>query len=171
MDSDPGSDPFELHAITRVAVDGRTAKRWASGQNSQVARQERLIQQQKATSLPSWRSLIGDSALARVGEYRTEEKKIKKSDFAHVSHAQRRLEVTLDLRYRLATSPFSAIFINTVPGILTDRGLRYHPSGDTRRNRVNKISELVISPISHQRPNRGNIGHFLSSFLCSVFPN
>ena len=62
-------------------------------QISQVARQERLIQQ-KATSLPSWGSLIGDPALARVGEYRTKEGGNQKiPDFAHVSHTQRRLEV------------------------------------------------------------------------------
>ena len=43
-------------------------------QNPQVARQERLMIQQKATSLPNWRSLLGDPALALVGEYRTKER-------------------------------------------------------------------------------------------------
>ena len=63
-------------ASSRAVVDFSLATgHWlGKGQNSQVARQERLIQQ-KATSLPSWRSLIGDPALARVGEYRTKEKK------------------------------------------------------------------------------------------------
>ena len=108
-----------------VLCGGGACQQWRTvgqGQNSQVARQERLIQQ-KATSLPSWRSLIGDPALARVGEYRTK----TFPDFVHVSHAQRRLEVPV------GDITVFCHFINMVPGILIDRGLRYRPSGKTRR--------------------------------------
>ena len=75
------------------------------GQNSQVARWERPIQQ-KATSLPNWRSLIGDPALALVGEYRTKEKQNqKKSRILPTFHTP-----SADWRCRLVISPFSAIF-------------------------------------------------------------
>ena len=38
-----------------------------------------------------------------------------------------------DWRCRLVISPFSAIFINTISGLLVDRCLRYRPSRFTRR--------------------------------------
>ena len=65
--------------------------------------------------------------LLRVGKYRTKKERKK---ITHVSSV-------LAVGVKLVTSPFSAIFINTIPGILVDRGLRYRASGYAR-NRVNE---------------------------------
>ena len=103
----------------------------------------------KATSLPNWRSLIGDPALAQVGE--TEKKKQKKYFFRILLTFR---TPSANWRWRLVTSPFSGIFIFTIPGVFIDRGLRSRTSRGTRsavaktpvdeyaaRNRVNKMAE------------------------------
>ena len=95
---------------------GSADVRSADGRNSQVAH----CRSKKTTSLPNPRSLVvGVSVLFLVGNYRTKEGRQK------ITHAPSVLAVGV----KLVTSPFSAIFINTIPGILIDRGLRYRPSG------------------------------------------
>ena len=81
------------------------------------------LPKQKATCLPNLRSLVGVPVLFLVGKYRTKEGRKK------ITHVPSILAVGV----KLVTSPFSAIFINTIPGILIDRGLRYRPSRVPRR--------------------------------------
>ena len=73
----------------------------------------------KAISLPNPRSLVGVPVLLRVGKYRTKEERKK------ITHVPSVLTVGV----KLVTSPFSVTFINTIPGILIGRGLRYRASG------------------------------------------
>ena len=98
------------------------------GQNSQVARQERTSDTAKSDfpaelEVPGWRSRTCPSR----GIQNKRERKPENPDLPtfHTPSA--------DWRCRLVTSPFSVIFINMIPVILIDRGLRYRPSRDPRR--------------------------------------
>ena len=73
----------------------------STGQNSQVARQERPIQQ-NAISPSNWRSLVGVPALALVGEYRRKEKPFQILPTFHTPNA--------DWRRRLVISPILPLF-------------------------------------------------------------
>ena len=69
--------------------------------------------------------------LPESGNTEQKRKKVKKfPDFAHASHAQRRLEVPVG-----DITVFLSFFINMISGILIDRDLRYHPSGTPNHRR------------------------------------
>ena len=122
-------------ALSENAERAARATRTA-GRNSQVP--SSALPKQKATSLSNPRSLVGVPVLFRVGTYRTKEERKK------ITHVPSDMAVGV----KLVTSPFSVVFINTVPGLLIDRGLRYRTSGLIDRGLRYRTSGLTRSAVA-----------------------